>query len=284
MSDRLTLWAYRLLPAVLLPLMLVLTRDFGITWDEKTHQMYGEAVWLYLTQGTDSHWFHPEWYMYLHGGLVDSLGAGAQRLLGTDIWAARHYVLALFGWLGIVYAGRLGRLLGGAATGLLAMTMLVLSPRYFADSMNNPKDVAFAALSTAALYYTMRLEPQLPVPRPAPVRAAGDVDRAGAEPAGGRPAAAGLRRARAARADDRASGLGAAAARLDRRSRGRAGAAGAARRDDLLAVGGRSGPCCARCRRSPCCRSSTGIARCCSRAATCARPSCRSTTSRAGRR
>ena len=161
-TRRVTLWAYRLLPALLLPVMLALSRDFGITWDEKTHQMYGQAVWYNLTQGADSRWFHPGWYMYLHGGLFDTLCAAAQRLLPGDIWTTRHYVNALFGWVGIVYAGRLGRLAGGPATGLLAMAMLVLSPRYFADSMNNPKDVPFAALSTAALYYTMRLRPRFP--------------------------------------------------------------------------------------------------------------------------
>jgi hypothetical protein len=156
------LWAYRLLPALLLPAMMVLSRDFGITWDEKTHQMYGQAVWNLVTQGADSHWFHPGWYMYLHGGLFDTLCVSAQRVLPGDIWTTRHYVNALFGWVGIVYVGRLGRLAGGHGTGLLAMAMLVLSPRYLADSMNNPKDVPFAALSTAALYYTMRLRPQFP--------------------------------------------------------------------------------------------------------------------------
>ncbi len=156
------LWAYRLLPALLLPAMVVLSRDFGITWDEKTHQMYGQAIWLFVTQAADSHWFHPGWYMYLHGGLFDTLCVAAQRVLPGDLWTTRHYVNALFGGVGIVYAGRLGRLAGGHATGLLAMALLVLSPRYFADSMNNPKDVPFAALSMAALYYTARLRPQFP--------------------------------------------------------------------------------------------------------------------------
>jgi hypothetical protein len=159
---RAVLWAYRLLPIGLLPLMLFLSRDFGITWDEKTHQMYGEAVWEFVTTGADSHWFHPGWYMYLHGGLFDALCAGAQRLLPGDPWTTRHYVNALFGWLGILFVGRIGRLLGGAGSGLLAMSLLVLSPRYLADSMNNPKDVPFAALSAAAVYYLLRLQPRFP--------------------------------------------------------------------------------------------------------------------------
>ncbi|MGE5127059.1 MAG: ArnT family glycosyltransferase, partial [Betaproteobacteria bacterium] len=155
------LWAYRLFPLALLPTMLFLSRDFGITWDEKTHQMYGEAVWQFVTERADSHWFH-DWYMYLHGGLFDALCVAAQRLLPGDPWTIRHYVNALFGWLGVVYLGRLGRLLAGPATGLLAMALLTLSPRYLADSMNNPKDTPFAALATVALYYVFRLRPSFP--------------------------------------------------------------------------------------------------------------------------
>jgi hypothetical protein len=158
---RALLWAYRLFPLGLLPVMLVASRDFGITWDEKTHQMYGEAVWQFVTERADSHWFH-DWYMYLHGGLFDALCVAAQRLLPGDPWTTRHYVNALFGWLGIAYVGRLGRLLAGPATGLLAMALLALSPRYLADSMNNPKDAPFAALTTVALYYLFRLRPSFP--------------------------------------------------------------------------------------------------------------------------
>lgn len=160
-GPSLTLRVYRWFPLALLPAMLLLSRDFGITWDEKTHQMYGEAVWQFVKAGADSHWFH-DWYMYLHGGLFDALCVGAQHLLPGDPWTTRHYVNALFGWLGIVYLGRLGRLMAGPGAGLLAMALLTLSPRYFADSMNNPKDAPFAALATVALYYTLRLRPTFP--------------------------------------------------------------------------------------------------------------------------
>jgi hypothetical protein len=164
-GSRLVSWSYRLFPALLLPAMLFLSRDFGITWDEKTHQMYGEAVWRFITHGADSHWFHPDWYMYLHGGLFDALCAAAQRLLPGDPWTIRHYVNAAFGWLGVLYVGRTGRLLGGTGAGLLAMVLLTASPRYFADSMNNPKDLPFAALMAAAIYYILRLRTPHPYVR-----------------------------------------------------------------------------------------------------------------------
>jgi 4-amino-4-deoxy-L-arabinose transferase-like glycosyltransferase len=163
-SARGLVWAYRLFPVLLLPLMLVLSRDFGITWDEKTHQLYGERVFRFLTQGLDDDWFRPgdNLFIYLHGGLFDTVCVALQQVLPGDMWMTRHYVNAAFGWLGIFYVGRLGRLLGGPGTGLLAMALLSVSPRYFGDSMNNPKDLPLAALLTVALYYLMRLEPRYP--------------------------------------------------------------------------------------------------------------------------
>jgi len=157
-------WGYRLFPVVLLPLMLVLSRDFGVTWDEKTHQLYGERVFRFLTERLDDDWFRPggEIFMYLVGGLFDTLCVAVQQVLPGDAWVTRHYVNAVFGWLGILYVGRLGRLLSGPGTGLLAMVLLTLSPRYFGDAMNNPKDLPLAALLAAALYYLMRLEPRYP--------------------------------------------------------------------------------------------------------------------------
>ena len=138
--QRALVWAYRLFPLALLPLMLVLSRDFGVTWDEKIQQLYGERVWRFLTQGLDDDWFHPgALRMYLYGGLFDAACVAVQRVLSGDIWMTRHYVNAAFGWLGIVYVGRLGRLLSGPGTGLLAMVLLTLSPRYLGDAMNNPR-------------------------------------------------------------------------------------------------------------------------------------------------
>ena len=164
-GARALVWGYRLFPVLLLPLMLVLSRDFGVTWDEKTHQLYGERVYRFLTAGQDDDWFRPggdQLKIYLHGGFFDTVCVAAQKLLTDNIYVTRHYVGAAFGWLGIVYVGRLGRLLAGPGTGLLAMVMLALSPRYFGDSMNNPKDVPLAALLAAALYYMMRLSPRHP--------------------------------------------------------------------------------------------------------------------------
>ena len=163
-SARLLERAIWLFPALLLPLMLVLSRDFGVTWDEKTHQLYGERVFRFLANGQDDDWFRPApgLHIYLHGGLFDTVCVAFQKLVSGDIYVTRHYVNAAFGWLGIVFMGLLGRRLAGPGAGLLAMALLALSPRYFGDSMNNPKDVPLAALLAAALYFLMKLEPRYP--------------------------------------------------------------------------------------------------------------------------
>ena len=101
--QRALVWAYRLFPVVLLPLMIVLSRDFGVTWDEKTHQLYGERVFRFLTERLDDDWFRPggEIFMYLVGGLFDTPCVAVQQVLPGDVWVTRHYVNAVFGWLGI---------------------------------------------------------------------------------------------------------------------------------------------------------------------------------------
>ena len=42
------------------------------------------------------------------------------------------------------------------------MILLSTSPRYFADSMNNPKDLPFAAAAIVALYYLSTIYPRWP--------------------------------------------------------------------------------------------------------------------------
>jgi 4-amino-4-deoxy-L-arabinose transferase-like glycosyltransferase len=157
------LWCYRLFPLALLPAMLVLSRDFGVTWDERYHELYGRRVFEFLATGAQSDWFRPgRLYIHLGGGLFDALCVALQRLLPGDAGVTRHYANAFFGWVTIVYTGRLGRRLGGTSTGLLAMALLALSPRFFAHSMNNPSDVPFAAFATAAVFYLSGLRPTYP--------------------------------------------------------------------------------------------------------------------------
>ncbi len=160
-AARLLGWSYRLFPLFLLPLMLFVSKDFGNTWDEKIHQIEGEIAWDFW-KGVPLPDPPPDRASYLYGAFFDAICVAVQRVVPGDIWTTRHYVNAAFGWLGILYAGRLGARLFGRGTGLLAMVLLSLTPRYFGDAPNNAKDIPFAALSMVALYHLAGIEPRRP--------------------------------------------------------------------------------------------------------------------------
>ncbi len=141
-----------LLLALLLPLMVLLSPDYGVTWDERPRQAYGEKVWQFYegrvqpdrfrTDGTGGH---------LYGALFDLTAVALEKVIPLDRYVVRHALNAVFGWLGIVGCYALATRLGGPSAGLLAMVLLAVTPRYWADAMNNPKDLPFATYATAAL-------------------------------------------------------------------------------------------------------------------------------------
>lgn len=134
--------------AGLLPLMLWLSRDFGVTWDEIHRQANGERIWL-LYQGIVREPVTPAEHLY--GGLFDVLAVALQPRLPLDLYDTRHLLNAFFGWLGVVGCGLVAARAGGARAAALAMLLLAALPPYFGHAMNNPKDAPFAAMAALVL-------------------------------------------------------------------------------------------------------------------------------------
>ena len=88
---------------------------------------------------------------HLYGALFDVTAVALEKVLPLDRYVVRHALNAVFGWLGIVACYALATRLGGPSAGLLAMVLLAVTPRYWGDAMNNPKDLPFATCATAAL-------------------------------------------------------------------------------------------------------------------------------------
>jgi hypothetical protein len=151
----------------LLVAMIALSRDFGATWDERALQKLGELIWdLYNGRmsreeflGTFELTFR---YTRIYGLFVEFTSVAAQQVIADDLWIVRHYVNAVFGWLGIAFAFLIGRRFFGVRAGWLAAALLACMPRYIADSMNNPKDLPFAVLMLAASYYILSVKEQYP--------------------------------------------------------------------------------------------------------------------------
>lgn len=145
----------RIILAVLLVALVAMSRYFGSTWDEIYNQTYGTLIFNFFTSGFKDH--SALSYMFLYGGLFDLLCVLAEKIfVHFPVYAVRHAVNAAVGWIGLVYAARLAKLVGGATASYITIALLLLSPTYVGHMMNNPKDIPFASMYVMAIFYMAR--------------------------------------------------------------------------------------------------------------------------------
>jgi hypothetical protein len=164
--DRLTL----ALLALVLLLVVLTFRAYGVTWDEDCQNWYGNLalayyVWL-VGAGPAPHWQDLFQYadMYNYGALFDLTAAIINKFSPLGMFETRHLLNGLVGILGLVGAWKLGRRLSGPRAGFVAALLLVLIPNYYGQMFNNPKDIPFAVGFIWASYYLVRIVPFLPRP------------------------------------------------------------------------------------------------------------------------
>ena len=155
---------YFALIALAVLLALLTFRDYGVTWDEDAHNWYGNFVLNYylslFSDRTALHWRD----LYNYGAVFDTVAAALNRISPIGVYETRHLLNALIGILGVVGCGALGRVLGGARTGLIAALFLMLTPNYYGQMFNNPKDIPFAVGVVWTTYYMVSVVPLLPRP------------------------------------------------------------------------------------------------------------------------
>ena len=131
----------------LLPLAITLYtfRDFGITWDEQDLLFYGQSISdFYTSFGKIDNATRATDLINFYGGLFDLCAHAFTKLFSFDRYEGRHLFNALVGLLGIVGMFQLGKRLRSERLGILAATLLFLTPLYFGHMFNNPKDIPFA--------------------------------------------------------------------------------------------------------------------------------------------
>jgi hypothetical protein len=160
------LWDYLSLSVVLLGTALVILtyHDYGITWDEPLHNWYGNFIidnyQLFFRDNGSLRWDD----MYFYGAAFDIAAATVNRVSFLGTYETRHLLNGLVGVLGLVGCCKLGRAIGGARAGFLATVFLLMTPNYYGQMFNNPKDIPFAAGMVWGTYYLVRLVPALPRP------------------------------------------------------------------------------------------------------------------------
>ncbi|MGE5201815.1 MAG: ArnT family glycosyltransferase [Acidobacteriota bacterium] len=155
----------RLLFLIATLLVVATFGDYGITWDEDLHNLYGVLILKYYLSGfselRSTTW--PDLTNY--GGAFDTSAALLNSVSPFDTYETRHLLNGLVGVLGVIGVAKLGRALAGPRAGFFAALFLLLTPNYYGQMFNNPKDIPFAAAMVWALYYLVLLLPELPRPR-----------------------------------------------------------------------------------------------------------------------
>src|SRR5260370_1232990 len=133
--------------------------DYGVTWDEDVHNWYGIlALDYYLSLFADQralHWLN----LYNYGAAFDMVAAALNRFSSLGVYETRHLLNGFVGILGLAGCWKLGRALAGPRFGFTALAFLLLTPNYYGQMFNNPKDIPFAVCAVWPAYYMVPLLP-----------------------------------------------------------------------------------------------------------------------------
>lgn len=158
------------LVVALLFAMPLLSPHYGISGDEQTQHVYGQKlVKYYQSDGENKEALEFKNLKY-YGGLFDYTVTwlntdGEVGQFKWDAYEFRHLMNSLVGFFLILLTGLLAfRLSNSWKIAFLAVLFLAFSPRIFGHSMNNPKDIPFAAAVIFTLLFIVRFLKELPRP------------------------------------------------------------------------------------------------------------------------
>jgi hypothetical protein len=146
-------------------LLIILTfRDYGITFDEDWHYSYGDRIINWYSSGFRDPGALEYWTLVNYGGFFITLVRLVTLVSPIGPFETAHLINAFFGFGAVIGVWKLGKLIAGSPVGFLAAIMLVLTPRFYGHSFNNPVDIPLATLFVFALYYLIQVLRSMPNP------------------------------------------------------------------------------------------------------------------------
>lgn len=160
-------WVFTILSIVFLFAMPILSLDAGNSGDEDGFQWpYAEQIYNYYASGGQDTTCLQNDDMGMHGGFFDQMTYAFVKWFNIDDYSQfRHICNALFGWIGILFAGLLAYKLIGWRAAVVTLLLMFFSPRYLGNAFNNPKDLIFASTMMASIYYVACLIKEYPKPK-----------------------------------------------------------------------------------------------------------------------
>jgi hypothetical protein len=148
------------LSAILLAIMIFMSRNSGINCDEVLHYEHSVSVVnFFTTHGKDTSCLNtPLNHLQYYGQCYDNLTTVLTRLFGIeDIYGFRHLMSTIAGWLTILVSALFAVWLAGYEAGIIVILLFAVSPTFLGHSQNNLKDIPFALGYISGIYFTCRL-------------------------------------------------------------------------------------------------------------------------------
>ena len=156
---------FAILSLFLLFFMPIISFDYGITADEEVQYPYGKHILSYFeSNGVDDSALNFK-NLYLYGGIFDYSMAWMHKYIfnSWDVFEMRHMFNALVGAILMIFTGLLTQRVSRKwQAAFWALVFVFLSPRIFGHSMNNPKDIPFAAGYIISVYFLLGFIRALP--------------------------------------------------------------------------------------------------------------------------
>ncbi|MCT4601464.1 MAG: hypothetical protein N4A59_01000 [Marinifilum sp.] len=131
--------------------------DFGISGDEHVHFKHANYVVDYFLNGDKSALNQPKTYLHFYGQSFDNITAFLIRWFNIEnYYEFRHVLNSLTGVLVILFSCLIVVRLLSYRAALLTILFFLISPRFIAHTMFNPKDIPFAAAYISGIYFSIR--------------------------------------------------------------------------------------------------------------------------------
>lgn len=161
------LWAILLVAALVW--MLVLSQRIGVSDREVAQNEYSELLYNHFHHigDPDAYKAHP--YAHTQAQTIDLVMYSICKALNiSDIYAIRHIISTIFGWLLVAYLSLILLRAFSWRAAFFTAFFLIISPRFFGYSLSNIVDVTFAfcfIFSIMQMYYFSRELPVIRVSR-----------------------------------------------------------------------------------------------------------------------
>lgn len=142
---------------VLTVIVFATFQDYGISWDERLQNTYGEKLLSYYTSGFQDRSAFSYINLFLYGGFFDLVAAIANLVSPFGIYETRHLLGGLIFIAGLWGGWRLTRLLAGERAAVIALACLATTPLLYGHGFINPKDSPLAWLGIWTTYFVCRI-------------------------------------------------------------------------------------------------------------------------------